>query len=532
MNLSNQKELQTSTRSNSKMNETVKPPNFIIKHFFDFTYQDQMTSLFVELIPGKPHEKLLQKWEHMYWVFYSEWARSPVVALAQLRRQLRWPEKTHPPMNFLQVLVRLIQQEKLLLIKQRSFTWNYKQCLVDIYNFVSADFDEHITKKENSHQGGNYTKIADKDFFLVDKTLSRRCFQSPKPNQSGIFSNLGRSLLTFIGSKSRGGFSYKHIFNPKRVRKEDLFDSENLILNVAHLKELVRQARSKMDQVFCYSQILPRKLFISRLKNVLGVSDKTAIDFVILFLQFEKQFNWDVFNNHFFFYKWDWPYEALEIQQQLSILNIMNLIVDIQDLSKVLNESVFKIRRMHQGDWNKSVMISIKNEREIKLETNQNIFSQHVVKVNSLLRNLAQECLRYDDISGQIYKGDRSILWTTSTKGFHNSNTMSSERAQLDTMDEINAFQTGDQSSPTSQETNSAKKSRQRLLKFRKNLDLLFTQNEDLIKKYFGDVKQGYRKSPDFEFQTFRKILRWLRKVSLHRFNLRSTISTSSTRSR
>lgn len=539
MNFFYSKERLSSTRSNSNLNDAKKKHNFINKHFEKLTHQKTMTWFFVELIPGKAHEKLLSEWEKVYRVFHSEWIHSPIVSIGELRRQMRWPDKTDPPMNFFQVLVRLTKQKKFLLVNQRSLKWNYNQCLAEIYQRVSAEFDEHITNKKNSVEMGNFSNLEEKDFFLVNGSLSRKNFRLKTQLNSGLFSTLSQSLLNFIGSKSSGSFSNEHIFDPKKVRREDFSDPENLILNVDYCKELVKTSRLKMDQVFCYSKVLPRELFVPRLKEALGVSDETAIDCVILFLQFEKQFNWDVFKNHFFFYKRDWHFEESEIQQQLSILSIMNSILEIQNLSKQLNDSVQQIERLKKGNRRKSFFISIRNARDEKIKMKVRILQETVKTVNFKLRSLARECFKYDEISAKIYKSDQDILWTASTRGLHNSSGISTEQGQPEPIEEINEFQTGEngpnpnQPNPnqsnsnranSNQQSSSAKNSKRRRANFQRGLDLLFMKNEELIKKYFGDVKKGFRHSTDFDFQTFRKILSWLRKVEWKEsFNVKVT---------
>jgi hypothetical protein len=435
------------------------------------------------------------------------------VSISELRRQIKWPEKTSPPPNLMPVLKRLICQKKLLLCNKKEFQKNYKKCLVEIYKEVSREFDEHSLNKNKSHKTKKTLKN-EKDYFLIEGSLSRNNFQEKTVKRRSILSTLGNSLIKMIAPKPNTTKPF--IFDSKSIKDDHLQDTENLLVNVEYCKELIKQARLKIKQVFIYSLILPRELFIMRLKHVLNVSNNFAINLIIIFLQIENQFNWDVFNNHFFFYDWDWHFENQEIEQQLCILNIMHQIQEIQTISKELNDSAIDIKQLKNRKESSHFVTIFTEARNNKLFTKNRIFKKNVNFLNSRLRDLAQKCLDYDKISFKIYKNESDILWTCRTNDLHGSDRPLNHPQQEPT-EIINEFNIEDcQTCSGKKNSNSNSKHSLKIQKvhFKNIMEGLFQEFEDLVKKYFGDVKQGYLLSPEFEYHTFKKLLQWFRKVT------------------
>lgn len=504
-----------STRSNSSMTDPTPPRSFIARHFEHLTSEQQRTSLFIELIPGNPHERLLTQWSTILSTYFAKWLNSPFCTLNDLQRHMKWPKKVNAPPNFFEVLLRLIKGKKLLLLDHRQLRQRHKRCLVDLYREVTSDMDEHQMCSKILLEGNDNVH---EDFFLESGSLTHDNLIESKVASDGFIS-WGKQFIKYLTKSSRVGGKNEVLFRAKSLKREDLNDLEHVVMDIGMCRRLVAEARRKVEMIFLYSQVLPRDLFFLRLKYLLNIRNKMAINLVVLCLQIEKQFEWKMIKSKFYIYDLKWVWEDKEIEHLTCIQQIMYQIQEIQHFSRDLGgqaREIIKLRRDRQAF---STMDPRRLDKKQKMIRKSKLFKNSLNFLNSRMRDLTQKCQKYDQISRKLYSSGQG-LWTTTSKKLATSETGDVDR---EPREQIPMFQSSEPNQDSNQDSNANTNSNRSLRVqrefFNSCMDLLFKNHEKVIERYFGDVKAGFYHSQHFEYQTFRKLVRWFQKVTTNKIS-------------
>ena len=191
---------------------------------------------------------------------------------------------------------------------------------------------------------------------------------------------------------------------------------------------------------------MTKQLFLKRFKHLIKINDNLTIDFILLCLQIEKQFEWEMIENNYFIFKRTWIKDDLEIKQQLCIQELMNKIKEIQDLSKDLNKYAIKIKILKNETLNGIECYS--KMKKNKLETMNNIFNNILKDLNSKMKDFSQICMQYDMNSLKINRSSNKMLWTTKKKN-----------SLRESILQINEFDINQEDSENNNETQTTNKS-------------------------------------------------------------------------
>jgi hypothetical protein len=128
---------------------------------------------------------------------------------------------------------------------------------------------------------------------------------------------------------------------------------------------------------------------------------------------------------------------------------------------------------------------------------------------------LAQKCRNYDDISSRIYH-TRDNLWTSTVKKGVDSEASVRTQNPREPKERIMGFCSSEVNSNSKKNESGNDSIQTQKLKgeiFINCMNSLYSNHEQVIENFFGDVKVGFYHSQLFEYQTFRKLVKWFQKV-------------------
>ena len=466
--------------------ELVKKQNYIKEHFPNLLNVEAETLLFMELIEGFPHNKLLKGWREIIHTFFRKRIKSPKVKLDNLFKSFRWPSKKDYPSNLPSVLRRILRNKSLLLVDNQSLKKKYNKSVISIYGEIL----KKPFKDSKARDLGSSNKLdGESKLFLTRGYIHCDLFTNMRPKRNSIIKQFGKSLFNLLGIKKN---EKRIVFKHDNIEIRDLMDVENYIFDVEYCQFLFNKAEENINQVFLYSEILPLKLFIQRFCHVMENPDELTLDLMLVHLQLGGFFKWKTIKNKLFIFKESWKYNDMELDQQLSILSIMIQIKWVQDFSRNLRTQVKKIiNEEKRASENKGYTWRAKH-----IETKKKNYADMIKQLNSRFRDLSQQCKYYDKLTSKLYNKNNSNLWMSSIKASNQSKGNSRNPNKI-----IKKFSL-ERESP---------KNKKEMDAFETNT--FFLKYNTIINAYFGKVETEYCYNDNFNLTIFKKLVFWLKKV-------------------
>lgn len=492
-------------REDSRHRRLSYTNNFIANNFRNLLPEKEKRRLTLELIAGNDHTPLLTTWRNMITSLAQKALHSPILRVDQIERHLYWPEDRTHPKNLFQVLSRLVKRGDLLVIDSKAVDPDlYVSTLAQIFGHIASQMPELAESVEllRSQPEG-------KDLFLKEQWITRADFKPTTTKSDGIFVKMVGFFSARIKSKSKHRRDMV-VFDPETAARR-LITGDVLLVSVSYCKFLIKQALSRKQQLFKFSEVMIRELFVKRAKKIMEYQGRVERDLTLITLQVTGEFRWGMEKGQVLIHLDTWDGNKQEASQQFVIYSIYQQFKTIKRCCTDLARQAAIIERISAEGREKRKFIAKRQQVQF--------FEQELLYFNERLAELVASAEQYDHISSALYGLSRSFQGNSPSSALFSSFSSKNKNKIISNKKktvagrelEINEFSChGDTSNSYHENSTGSFEPRET---FKNKINRIFSTYENLIFRHFGDVKSACMLSSKFDYQNFRKILFWLRKV-------------------